>query len=96
MEHSKRCLASSLVCAVENARDDEHISPDYFAWLAHDGALARWAVEYLADGTKSCECDYAALPIGEKIGRLLADGWTYDSAAKHVDGTCDLELCTAH
>lgn len=39
--------------------------------------------------------DYVAARYPAAL-RLLADGWTLDGALAHLDGTCDLAICTAH
>jgi len=55
LPHTKKCLAESLICVIENERDDEHISDIGFILDAQDNFLSL-ALEYLNDGTKTCLC----------------------------------------
>lgn len=32
--------------------------------------------------------------FGDEVAALVADGWTVDSAIGHVQGTCDVTVCT--
>ena len=31
---------------------------------------------------------------GDEAAKLVADGWTVDAAANHVQGACDVNICT--
>lgn len=53
--HTKKCLAASLICVIQNERDDEHISDVGFVLDAQDNFLYL-AFEYLNEGTKTCIC----------------------------------------
>ena len=54
--HQPLCIARSVVCVLENARDAK-------VTVTPDGAIPEWggtvngvALQYLEDGTKDCEC----------------------------------------
>jgi len=53
--HTKSCLASAIICAVENARDAADSDFD-FRILMQEGAALSWADGYLSDGTATCSC----------------------------------------
>src|ERR1041384_2371290 len=55
VEHSKRCLAKAMICAVENFRDAEAITLTEFVEFAQRDVLTT-AQGYLADGLLDCSC----------------------------------------
>jgi len=68
MVHSKKCLARSLIAAIENFRDDENISVEnfrlrvgphasqYITINLSNSALLPTAEYYLEDGLMNCTC----------------------------------------
>lgn len=54
--HTKRCLASAIICAVENIRDQEGLTDTEFRIAAQDNDFLREADGYLADGIATCLC----------------------------------------
>lgn len=61
--HTKRCLAKSIMCAVENVRDEQGMTDANFA-AADFGAIGQG---YLDDGTATCECHVAAIPFVQHV-----------------------------
>lgn len=55
--HTKKCLGSAMISAIENARDLEHFTDHDFALYVQDGGPLAEAHGYLADGTATCLCN---------------------------------------
>jgi len=75
--HSKRCLASALISAVENLRDAERMTDHQFRMNAQEGSFLAMADDYLADGLSDCLChswDLATSDDGLAHG-ICACGW---------------------
>ena len=53
--HTKKCLASAMISAIQNLRDMEFGTDFDFRIAAQDNILYL-ADEYLATGTQSCIC----------------------------------------
>lgn len=54
--HSKKCLATAILCAVENWRDAEGMTDHEFRLMAQDNDFLHTADEYLNTGTCTCTC----------------------------------------
>lgn len=54
--HSRACLATAIISAVENARDAEHFTEHEFRLHAQDNGFLSDADEYLTSGTATCTC----------------------------------------
>lgn len=54
--HSKRCLASAIISAVENIRDMENFSDHEFRLAAQDNDFLASADQYLQEGIATCTC----------------------------------------
>jgi hypothetical protein len=54
--HEKECLASAIIAAVENLRDDEYTSDFNFRILMQDNHALQEADAYLHDGIAECRC----------------------------------------
>lgn len=54
--HTKACLASSMISAVQNARDAEDFTDHEFALWAQRGGPIDDAHMYLRDGLSDCQC----------------------------------------
>lgn len=53
--HSKACIASALISAVQNNRDSDSTDVEFHI-TAQSGAIVRDAYGYLSDGIQSCIC----------------------------------------
>ena len=53
--HTRKCLAKTMIAAIENARDAYSSDYDFRVWAQINGALED-ADNYLADGTSDCIC----------------------------------------
>lgn len=54
--HSKRCLAESLISAVQNMRDDKDVTDHDFRIIVQDNDLLPIADDYLRSGLQTCTC----------------------------------------
>jgi hypothetical protein len=54
--HTKRCMASAMISAVQNARDSEYFTDHEFALWAQRGGALDDAVMYLRDDITDCQC----------------------------------------
>lgn len=54
--HSKRCLAASIIAAVENIRDREDGTDHSFRIAVQNNEMLTEADSYLKDGTMTCTC----------------------------------------
>ena len=54
--HSKRCLAASIITAVENIRDREDGDDHSFRIAVQNNEMLNEADSYLTDGTMPCSC----------------------------------------
>jgi hypothetical protein len=54
--HNKRCLGAALIEAVENLRDDKHMTDHQFVIAVQNGELREIAFGYLHDGLITCKC----------------------------------------
>ena len=63
MKHTRKCLAASAICAIENFRDAEW-SDDEFIYHMRTEILTQ-AEGYLDDGIKNCECEDLVTLFGD-------------------------------
>lgn len=86
----KRCLALEVEAATqEQAEAADLDAAELDALIAQEDAdLEAYAAER-ADQLEAVRRIY-----GNAAAELVVNGWTVDSAASHVTGVCDLELCT--
>lgn len=56
MTHTKRCIARSLICAVENVRDEEGVTDSAFLERARLEEFLIIAEDYLSSGLLNCVC----------------------------------------
>jgi hypothetical protein len=78
--HSKRCLAASIIAAVENLRDAEGVDDFSFRIDVQNNVPLTWADGYLNDGTMTCSC-------GEYDVRRLFDMFDRDPAAAQEEAS---------
>lgn len=69
--HSKRCLSTAILNAVENLRDDPSTGSVAFSEAAESGQLVSIAKSYLADGLLTCSCRVGVLTV---VKRHLESG----------------------
>jgi hypothetical protein len=78
--HSKRCLAASIIAAVENLRDAEGVDDFEFRIEVQKNTPLEWADSYLSDATMPCSC-------GEYDVRRLFDMFDRDPAAAQEEAS---------
>lgn len=54
--HEKVCLGQAMISAIENFRDDEHMTDHEFTLYAQDGMVLQTARKYLHDDLQNCIC----------------------------------------
>lgn len=59
--HTKVCLASAMMSAIENFRDSADVTDVDFRIMAQSNKVLHEADAYLAEGLSTCRCHVAAL-----------------------------------
>jgi hypothetical protein len=76
--HTKACLSAAIICAVQNARDEEGMTDFDFRILVQENRPLEWADEYLSTGTATCLC-----PVEEEY-----DDWEDDEEERKACPVC--------
>lgn len=79
--HSKRCLASAIICAVENERDNEE-NTDVTFRQADFLAIGQG---YLADGIATCQCHVGAIAAVQERYEVYGAQEATDLAASYLN-----------
>lgn len=86
--HSKRCLAASIIAAVENLRDMEFQTDHDFRIEVQKNTPLEWADSYLNDGTMTCTCgEYDVLRLFDMVQTHGIDSAQYEASEMLKEGT---------
>ena len=108
--HDKRCLTKMLVQALENARDNvDFENDDFTAFVTRstngdplESTPYSWSMEYYSSWPEMCVClphrgsyrDKGWEETGVAVEALREKGWTEEAAYNHLQGMCDIEICS--